>query len=153
MTDFISKEAYQDVQRRYLDCADMLYRIIADYNRSDMERLIEEAKKLVRDGYLTRKTGDITTANAQAAALRRALTEALMLLDTYSVPVPQSTRQALIVHGSADIAGQTFLDKLTAAEERIRDLERALDERHLIWSADQETIARLRAEIQQKPVG
>lgn len=52
---FISKEAYDDLQCRYIQVADMLRRIVADYRRSDedargvstMESLIEEAERLV----------------------------------------------------------------------------------------------------------
>ena len=52
---FVAKEAYDDLQCRYIQTADMLRRIVADYRRSDedargvstMESLIEEAERLV----------------------------------------------------------------------------------------------------------
>jgi hypothetical protein len=51
---FIAKEAYDDLQCRYIQVADMLRRIVADYRRSDedargvsaMEYLIEEARRI-----------------------------------------------------------------------------------------------------------
>ena len=153
---FVAKEAYNDMERRYIQCRDVLYRIIANYRRSDedsrgvssMEYLIEEAEYLVLHEKFS-ETDDLAIANAQAAALRRALNEALMLLDTYHVPVPDVTKQALIVHGSAKIAGQTFLERMASLEARAHDLERALDARHLTWIADRDTIARLKAEVAQ----
>lgn len=52
---FVAKEAYVDLQSRYIQTADMLRRIVADYRRSDeeargvstMEYLIEEAEQLL----------------------------------------------------------------------------------------------------------
>lgn len=56
----------------------------------------------------------IYNANVQAAALRRGLNEALMLLRGHGVPIPQSTAQAIIVHGDDEIAGHRFLGELQA---------------------------------------
>jgi len=65
---FVAKEAYDDLQRRYLGCADLLYRIIANYRRSDedargvssMEYLIEKAEALVLRGNISDKPFDDT---------------------------------------------------------------------------------------------
>ena len=69
---FVAKEAYDDLQCRYIQVADMLKRIVADYRRSDedargvsaMESLIEEAERLV-DGD-TARMRDIKQAAVDA---------------------------------------------------------------------------------------
>lgn len=69
---FVAKEAYDDLQCRYIQVADMLRRIVADYRRSDedvrgvsaMESLIEEAERLV-DGD-TARMRDIKQAAVDA---------------------------------------------------------------------------------------
>lgn len=51
-------------------------------------------------------------AQAQAAALRLGLNEAVMTLDDHGIPVPQSTRQCLVVHGGAHYAGEALLAEI-----------------------------------------
>lgn len=65
---------------------------------------------------------DLTLANAQAAALRRGLNEAIMLLGACNVRIPDSTGQALIVHGSAKVAGQRFLVELQALRAALTEI-------------------------------
>lgn len=77
---FVAKEAYDDLQCRYIQVADMLRRIVADYRRSDedvrgvsaMESLIEEAERLV--------DGD-TAAPGAATRSRRSARRFCSLLD------------------------------------------------------------------------
>jgi hypothetical protein len=58
---------------------------------------------------------DLERARAENASLRRGLNEAIMLLDTYNVRIPQSTLQAMIVHGGREPAGVAFLKELARA--------------------------------------
>jgi hypothetical protein len=69
---FVAKEAYVDLQSRYIQVADVLRRIVANYRRSDedargvsmMEPLIEEAERLL--GGDTARVRDIKQAAVNA---------------------------------------------------------------------------------------
>ena len=69
---FVSKEAYDDLQQRYIQVMDILRRIVADYRRPDedargvstMEFLIKEAERLVDDD--TARVRDIKQAAVDA---------------------------------------------------------------------------------------